>query len=240
MSADPSFTNRNWAVALKSLWAVVGGSCLFGFGALASTNAPVVCPTVAITTQLPTRWRAVGDDSLSNSKATRVELPQVTRAEVRSVGSNPRSIENPAEVAGTVAYWRAHPEAWPMSEVTIGKASYIRETAIQQILYGVGADASLQLGQSLVAAKLNFRTQATVPAPTISESIERADEMLQRHPPGSGASGATRAELVDLAMTLDEYNRAQARDDRRSESPDLPGIELNAAIASATGTGAGR
>ena len=58
-------------------------------------------------------------------------------------------------MAGSVQYWKNNPDQWPVSEIEVGGVRYTKEAAIQQILNGTGPDASLQLSQQLIAAKLN-------------------------------------------------------------------------------------
>src|SRR2546425_793812 len=57
---------------------------------------------------------------------------------------------------GTPGYWKNHPEAWPVSSITVGGVTYTRDQAIAW-LNKVGKDRTITMFSSLVPAMLNVR-----------------------------------------------------------------------------------
>jgi SdrD B-like domain len=55
---------------------------------------------------------------------------------------------------GTPGYWKNHPEAWPVNEITVGGVTYSRDEAIAW-LGKVGKDKTTTMFSSLVSAMLN-------------------------------------------------------------------------------------
>ena len=55
---------------------------------------------------------------------------------------------------GTPGYWKNHPEAWPVEEITIGGVIYTKEEAIGFMEMPDG-DKTYTIFRALVSAKLN-------------------------------------------------------------------------------------
>jgi hypothetical protein len=56
---------------------------------------------------------------------------------------------------GTPGYWKNHPDAWPVEEITIGGITYSKYDAIALIDTPESGDKTYTLFRALVAAKLN-------------------------------------------------------------------------------------
>ncbi len=84
------------------------------------------------------------------------------------------------------AYWKRHPDAWPVLEVTLGERSYAREWLLGLLRAPAHGDARAHLARHLVAARLSLSSGAD-PAP-VREAIARADALLVT----AGAPGSPR------------------------------------------------
>src|SRR5919202_3290876 len=56
----------------------------------------------------------------------------------------------------TVGYWKNHPEAWPVSKITLGGISYSQSQALDILNTAPNGDSTLIVAQQLNAAKLNL------------------------------------------------------------------------------------
>ncbi len=52
-------------------------------------------------------------------------------------------------------YWKNHPEAWPVEEITIGGVQYSKDSAIAEMQKPVKGDKTYTMFDALIAAKLN-------------------------------------------------------------------------------------
>jgi hypothetical protein len=112
--------------------------------------------------------------------------------------------ENPG--TGTPGYWKTHPEAWPVTTISIGGVLYTREAAIALMQQSTARNKWLNMFEQLVAAKLNVMigNDSTCIASTIAAAdtwmAADADRFVRASDatwtsPGSG-----------LHTTLDQYN----------------------------------
>jgi hypothetical protein len=118
---------------------------------------------------------------------------------------------------GTPGYWKNHPEAWPVDEITIGGLIYSKDQAIP-LMKEDKHDKTTTMFRSLVAAKLNVLIGND--SSCIAETIAAADEwMVTYGPVGSDvkANSAAWKEGEPLYLMLDDYNNgllcAPSRDD---------------------------
>jgi hypothetical protein len=119
---------------------------------------------------------------------------------------------------GTPGYWKNHPEAWPVEEITIGGVTYTKEDAIGFMMTPERGDKTLTMFRALVAARLNVLIGNDDSC--IAATIEAADNywMAMYGPVGSGVSGDSEAWMTGepLYLELDDYNNgllcAPARD----------------------------
>lgn len=113
------------------------------------------------------------------------------------------SAANPG--TGTIGYWKNHPEAWPVSPITVGNNTYTVTQAISWF-NKVGKDKTTIMFAQLVAAMLNVKigNDSSCVGPTISA----ANAWLVTYPLGSNVAGSSYAWSVGqpLEQTLDAYN----------------------------------
>jgi hypothetical protein len=77
----------------------------------------------------------------------------------------------------TQGYWKNHPDAWPITSLTVGGVLY-NETQLLAILnQPVGGNGLISLEHQLVAAKLSIAAGA-VPTPQIAADILAADALI--------------------------------------------------------------
>ena len=109
-------------------------------------------------------------------------------------------------------FWKNHPEAWPVTALTLGCETYTQAELVTILTTptgaGKGADASLILAKQLIAAKLNIANGSD--ATPISETISAADALLctfgGKLPYGVKPSSEAGRQMTALAATLDQYN----------------------------------
>lgn len=105
--------------------------------------------------------------------------------------------------AGTIGYWKTHPEAWPVGSVTLGNTVYSQAEAIAILGMAVKGDKSISLAKQLIAAKLNVAAGTT--ASCITSTITAADTWLVNH--GGVGSGVKQWDGGDVYHDeLDAYN----------------------------------
>ncbi len=104
---------------------------------------------------------------------------------------------------GTIGYWKTHPEAWPVTSITIGDVTYSQEDAIYILKAAVKGDKTLSMAKQLIAAKLNVA--AGNESSCIDGAIAAADQWLIDH--GGVGSGQRQWDGGDLIHDdLDAYN----------------------------------
>ena len=104
----------------------------------------------------------------------------------------------------SMGYWKNHPDAWPVEEITIGGVTYSIAQAVGILETSPRGDATYILAHQLIAAKLNIANGADPSA--VADTIEAADQWLVEHPLGSDPRDLARAEGIAMAETLTEYN----------------------------------
>lgn len=108
-------------------------------------------------------------------------------------------------VAGP-GYWKNHPEAWPVNEITMGGRTIPKRLAIALMSLPERGDKTKTVFRHLVAAKLNVL--AGNDDACIAEAMEAADAWLARHPVCSGvrASSAAWKRIAPVVGRLEAYN----------------------------------
>src|SRR5262245_29482132 len=76
----------------------------------------------------------------------------------------------------TQGYWKTHPEAWPVTSLTLGTVVYNQVQLLSILNSAVKGDASITLAKQLIAAKLNI-ANGSDPTP-IAATITTADGLL--------------------------------------------------------------
>jgi len=114
------------------------------------------------------------------------------------------AVSNPG--TGTPGYWKNHPEAWPVSSITVGGISYTKAEAIAW-LGKVGKDKTTTMFSSLVPAKLNVLIGND--GSCVSSTIAAADAWMATYGPvGSNVPASSYAWSVGepLHKQMDAYN----------------------------------
>jgi hypothetical protein len=109
---------------------------------------------------------------------------------------------------GTPGYWKNHPEAWPVEEITIGGVPYTKDDAIGIMNTPEKGDKTYTMFRALVAAKLNVLIDNDDSC--IKDTIHDADAWMAENPVGSGVkAGGNDSPWRDgepLYEKLDDYN----------------------------------
>ncbi len=109
------------------------------------------------------------------------------------------------------SFWKNHPEAWPVSALTLGRQSYTQAELLTLLKTPIKGDASLILVHQLIATKLNL-ADGSNPAP-INSTVTHADSLLNgfagKLPYKVQPSSATGQAMVNDANVLDNYNNGQ-------------------------------
>lgn len=107
---------------------------------------------------------------------------------------------------GTPGYWKNHPDAWPVTHITIGGVTYTRDQAIAW-LEKVGRDRTITMFNSLASAKLNVLIGNDDSC--VASTIDAADNWMATYGPvGSNVHAASFAWKVGepLHRLMDNYN----------------------------------
>ncbi len=107
-------------------------------------------------------------------------------------------------------FWKNHPEAWPEDAVPmmLGDQTYTREALADLLHMPVSGDASINLAQQLISARLSLANGSA--AEGIAGFVEGADDVLSGYgtelPYGVGPSSEEGQLMVAFAGQLDAYN----------------------------------
>jgi len=106
---------------------------------------------------------------------------------------------------GTPGYWKNHPDAWPVSSITIGPNTYTEDQAIGY-LSSTGKDKSITMFQSYVAAFLSI--QIGNDGSCVTKEMSDAISWLTTYPVGSKIAGGSAAWAAgqQTQSTLDAYD----------------------------------
>ena len=110
---------------------------------------------------------------------------------------------------GTPGYWKNHPEAWPVDEITIGGETYTKEEAISIMWANKSKDKTYTMFAALVCAKLNV--ELGNPSSCVDDTIIDADNWMEENGPvGSGVKAGGKnspwRQGEPLYEKLDDYN----------------------------------
>lgn len=115
--------------------------------------------------------------------------------------------DNPG--TGTPGYWKNHPEAWPVSSITIGGVTYTKAQALSWMGKPDG-DKTVTLFRALVSAELNVLIGND--SSCIEDTLDRAHQwFIDFGPVGSGVKARSNAWKVGepLYLNLDAYNNGK-------------------------------
>lgn len=114
-------------------------------------------------------------------------------------------IPDPGNSPGTatIGYWKTHPEAWPVTSVSIGGISISQGDAISILKTPTRGDKTISMAKQLIAAILNVA--AGNDDSCIADTIDASDLWLIEH--GGVGSGQRQWDEGDLLHDdLDAYN----------------------------------
>ena len=105
-------------------------------------------------------------------------------------------------------FWKTHPDAWPVTSLTLGSQTYTQAELLAILNTPVKGDASLILADQLIAAKLNIAngSNPTPIGPTIADADALLSAFSGKLPYHVSPSTATGQQMVADAGILDNYN----------------------------------
>jgi hypothetical protein len=103
----------------------------------------------------------------------------------------------------TLGYWLNHPDAWPVSSLTLGTVSYTKTQLLQILGTAPAGNGLIQLARQLIAAKLNVASGAS-PVPG---AIASADALIGgKVVPPVGSGFLSPASTSTLIGQLNDFN----------------------------------
>jgi len=119
----------------------------------------------------------------------------------------------------TIGYWKNHPEAWPVTSLTLGSVTYNQTDLLSILNTPAGGNGLLILGHQLIATLLNVAGGAdpTPVASNIANANTLIGSLIMPPLPGSGflAPSAVNAD----ANALDNYNNGNTNVPHCGETP---------------------
>ncbi|MBU8923250.1 MAG: hypothetical protein KOO63_15630 [Bacteroidales bacterium] len=123
----------------------------------------------------------------------------------------------------TPGYWKNHPEAWPVSGLTIGGVFYTMEELLEIFDWPTRSDITVIFFHHTVAAKLNV----LVGAPDyILGTIDMADAFFALYPLGSKPKGEIKEEAEAIKDALEQYNEIECEEE--DDMPDFDDVGASA------------
>ena len=152
--------------------------------------------------------------SIWNSDGTlRSRFPEVQSPDELVVFAPSRLSGNKCPL--TQGFWKTHPDAWPVTSLTLGSQTYSQTELLTILGTSSGGDASPILAKQLIAAKLNI-AHASNPTP-VSATIADADSLLGgfsgKLPYGVPPSSTIGQAMVNDATVLDHYSNGELTPD---------------------------
>jgi len=112
---------------------------------------------------------------------------------------------SPSEATLTQGYWKSHPEAWPVTSLTLGAVSYTHTQLLQILHTPVSGNGLIALAHQLIAAKLNVASGANPSA--ISSTIVAADALIGSLVVPPVGTGFLKPSVTSAHVrTLDDWN----------------------------------
>ena len=110
---------------------------------------------------------------------------------------------------GTPGYWKTHPEAWPVSSVTVGGVTYTKEQALAILGSPVAKDKRYTMFSSLVPAMLNVKIGND--STCVSEAMAAAQTWMATFGPVGNTSSVAASSYAwkvgePLHRQMDNYN----------------------------------
>jgi hypothetical protein len=122
-------------------------------------------------------------------------------------GFHTSAVQQPG--TGTPGYWKNHPDAWPVDEITVGGVTYTKDEAIAW-LKKVGKDKTTTMFSSLVPAMLNVLILND--SSCVADAIDDANAWMATYGPVGSSVAASSAEWSlgePIHRHLDNYNNGR-------------------------------
>ena len=111
----------------------------------------------------------------------------------------------PEDCTFTQGYWKNHPGAWPVPNLTLGTVTYTQAQLLSILNTPAQGNGLLIVAHQLIAAKLNFALGADPTA--AAAAVAAADAMIGSLViPPVGAGTLSPASVNATTNTLDDYN----------------------------------
>lgn len=121
----------------------------------------------------------------------------------------------------TLAFWRLHPNEWPLSSVTLGNQQYSQAESVALMNTQVQGDASLPLAQQLIGAQLNIAVGCVTVE--IQQIVIEANNLLilfpGRLPLGVDVTSPEGQSMTTLIVVLGNFNNGGDDDDDNNGMP---------------------
>jgi hypothetical protein len=167
--------------------------------------------TYVLSVQIPTGAQVspLGPDNVGQSNGAGYSVASVyPSGSSASFGFVPSKALNPG--TGTPGYWKNHPDAWPVPQISVGGVTYTRDQAIYWLSH-VGKDKTTTMFASLVSAMLNVMIGND--SSCVSAAIAAGNAWMQPPtagfgPVGSNVAASSYAWSVGqpIQQTLDAYD----------------------------------
>ncbi len=108
----------------------------------------------------------------------------------------------------TQGFWKNHPDAWPVSSLTLGGVTYTQAQLLEILKTPVAGNGLIQLAHQLIAAKLNVASGAS--DADVADGISAADALIGSLvvPPVGGGFLAP-SSTSGLTGELDNFNEGE-------------------------------
>jgi SdrD B-like protein len=179
-----------------------------GVTAGSTVTTSVVVPTGYQISPVPSSCLSICNDGVLTNGQSAATLVTVVFSSTNNsdFGFFQNAAANPG--TATIGYWKTHPEAWPVSNITVGNVNY----TVSQAIYWfnkVGKDKSTMMFAQLVAAMLSV--QIGNDSSCVGPTIAAANAWLISYPVGSSVAGSSYAwsgggNGATIEQTLDAYN----------------------------------
>ncbi|HVR98372.1 MAG TPA: SdrD B-like domain-containing protein, partial [Thermoanaerobaculia bacterium] len=185
---------------------VIATTVTAGDGNYTFTNLPPATYTVrVVSSTLPTGYTPTYDPDGTATAHTAIVNLTASRVDI---DFGYRSVPPQQPGTGTLGYWKTHPEAWPVQQITVGDVTYTKAQAIYLMGLPGRGDKTYDLFKQLVAAKLNVIIGNN--SSCIQLTIQQADLWLTTYGLGTNVRSSSAAWTTggggQLHQTLDDYN----------------------------------
>jgi hypothetical protein len=134
--------------------------------------------------------------------------PSATPSPTATPSVTPTPSATPSGCVFGFGYWKNHPEAWPVTELTLGNVTYTQEQLLDIMHQPVRGNGLVSLAHHLIATKLNVANGADPSC--IAQTIADADALIGDLVVPPVGDGYLRPRDVNaLKNVLEAYNEGQ-------------------------------